>query len=128
MIASLAAVLVVVAQHSSELSQLGIRVQILAGLFLLAVLAALAVVIRALLWRRLHPQVRTFYRAELRAARRLSSRPTYLALAVALVILLTFGVVMLLVAMQAGLAPAALAGFTGLLAASVLTGARQRLG
>jgi tetratricopeptide (TPR) repeat protein len=126
--ASLASVLLVIAQHSSELRQVGIRVQILAGLLLVAVLAALAVVLRALLWRRLHPQVRTFYRAELRAARRRSSRPAYLALAVVLVILLTFAVVMLLVAMQAGLAPAALAGFTGLLAASVLTGARQRLG
>ena len=38
------------------------------------------------------------------------------------------GAVLLLVALRAGLAPVALAGFTGLLAASVLTGARQRLG
>jgi hypothetical protein len=126
--AVLAAALVVIAQQSSELSRAGLQAQILASLFVLAVLGALAVLLRVLLWSRLHPQVRTFYRAELRAARRHSRRAAYLALAVVLVILLTIAVVLLLATMQAGLAPVALAGFTGLLAASVLTGARQRLG
>jgi tetratricopeptide (TPR) repeat protein len=126
--AGLAAGLAVIAQRASQLSLEGLQVLLLASLSVVVILAGLAALLRALLWRRLHPQVRTFYLSELRAARRRSRRPAYLAMAVVLVILLTFGVVSLLVALRAGLAPVALAGFTGLLAASVLTGARQRLG
>src|SRR5207237_4151690 len=97
------------------------------SLLVLAVLAGVGIALRLVLWRRLPAQVRNFYRAEARAARRRSRRPTYLAAAMVLVLLLSFEVLLLLLALHVGLTPLLLAGVAGLLALSSLAAARRRL-
>ena len=94
-------------------------------MLVLAVLAGVGIALRLVLWRRLPAQVRNFYRAEARAARRRSRRPTYLAAAMVLVLLLSFEVLLLL--LHVGLTPVLLAGVVGLLALSSLAAARRRL-
>jgi hypothetical protein len=125
--AGLSAILVVAAQQAAQSSRGDLQLTIAVSLLVLAVLAGVGIALRLVLWRRLPAQVRNFYRAEARAARRRSRRPTYLAAAMVLVLLLSFEVLLLLLALHVGLTPVLLAGVVGLLALSSLAAARRRL-
>jgi tetratricopeptide (TPR) repeat protein len=125
--AGLCATLAVAAQHAAQSSRGDFQLTVAESLLILVVLGGVGIALGLVLWRRLPPQVRSFYRAEARAARLRSRGPTYLAAAMVLVLLLTFEVLLLLLALHVGLTPVLLTGFAGLLALSSLAAARRRL-
>jgi tetratricopeptide (TPR) repeat protein len=73
--AGLGATLAVAAQEAAQASRGDLRLTIAVSLLVLVVLAGIGITLHALLWRRLPAQVRSFYRAESRAARRRPRSP-----------------------------------------------------